>query len=263
MLSRAAYLHRRAIASSRGALRAQSALCAGTGRVQLLSMALPSTSGAAGPLSGRMATRRNVMNAGRSAFALGGSSTRGYGGSMYHFSAAEKEESAIVSEQEDVDEVAASGAGGDAGDSNAPGASKEEASESVKELCEQILNLDVVEMNQLLFRLQSRLGISDQMLAGVGSGGGGGGGGAAAGEDDAPAEAAKEKDAFDVKLTAFDAKAKIKIIKEVRAASGLGLKEAKELVEKAPAVIKEGLTKDEAEALAKTITDLGGTIELV
>ena len=173
---------------------------------------------------------------------------------------AEKEESAIVSEKEDVDEATTSV---DSGDS-ASVANKEEASEAVKELCEQILNLDVVEMNQLLFRLQSRLGISDAMLAGVGSGGGGGvGEGAAAGGEAAPEEESKAKDAFDVKLTAFDAKSKIKIIKEVRAASGLGLKEAKDLVEKAPAVIKEGLTKEEADTLAKVLTDLGGTVELV
>lgn len=228
----------------------------------MLSTAKSNSAGAMGLLGGGLMTRRYVVKTGRNAFASGGVSTRGYGGSMCHFSAAEKEESAIISEKEDADEISASGSGDGAGDGNALGTSKEEASESVKELCEQILNLDVVEMNQLLYRLQSRLGISDQMLAGVGSGGGGGGG-AAAGEDEAPAEVVKEKDAFDVKLTAFDAKAKIKIIKEVRAASGLGLKEAKELVEKAPAVIKEGLTKDEADALAKTITELGGTVELV
>jgi large subunit ribosomal protein L7/L12 len=178
---------------------------------------------------------------------------------MYHFSAAEKEESAIISDKDDGDDVAAnSEAGTDSGDSVA--VNKEDASEGVKELCEQILNLDIVEMNQLLFRLQSRLGISDQMLAGVGSGGGGGGG---AGGDAAPVEEVKVKDSFDVKLTAFDPKAKIKIIKEVRAISGLGLKEAKELVEKAPTVVKDGLSKDEAEKLAAVLTELGGSVELV
>jgi len=178
---------------------------------------------------------------------------------MYHFSAAEKEESAIISDKDDGDDVAAnSEAGTDSGDSVA--VNKEDASEGVKELCEQILNLDIVEMNQLLFRLQSRLGISDQMLAGVGSGGGGGGG---AGGDAAPVEEVKVKDSFDVKLTAFDPKAKIKIIKEVRAISGLGLKEAKELVEKAPTVVKDGLSKEEAEKLAAVLTELGGSVELV
>jgi hypothetical protein len=63
------------------------------------------------------------------------------------------------------------------------------------------------------------------------------------------------QDAFDLKLAAVDAKAKIKIIKEVRTITGLGLKEAKELVEKAPVVIKEGLPKDEAAELLKTLSN--------
>jgi len=75
-------------------------------------------------------------------------------------------------------------------------------------------------------------------------------------------QAAKEKTAFDLKLESFDPKAKIKIIKEVRAATGLGLKEAKDLVEKAPTVVKEGLTKEDAEKLSKIITDLGGVCSM-
>jgi large subunit ribosomal protein L7/L12 len=71
------------------------------------------------------------------------------------------------------------------------------------------------------------------------------------------------QDAFDLKLAAVDAKAKIKIIKEVRTITGLGLKEAKELVEKAPVVIKEGLPKDEAAELLKTLKDVGADVELV
>ncbi|CAM9158351.1 unnamed protein product [Ectocarpus fasciculatus] len=92
-----------------------------------------------------------------------------------------------------------------------------------------------------------------------------GGGDGLDGDDEgaAPAEAAKEKDAFDIKLAGYDAKAKIKIIKEVRAITGLGLKEAKELVEKAPCVIKDGLKKDEAEAFKKLLVDAGAQIELV
>eukprot|EP01034_Spumella_vulgaris_P042017 gene42017-52082_t len=86
------------------------------------------------------------------------------------------------------------------------------------------------------------------------SGGGGGGGGAAAVEVAAP-EPVKVKEHFDVKLTVVDAKSKIKIIKEVRAITGLGLKEAKELVEKAPCVIKEGLKPEEAEAMKKILVD--------
>ena len=91
-------------------------------------------------------------------------------------------------------------------------------------------------------------------------GGGASGGG---GESAAAAAPAEEKTSFDVKLASFDAKSKLKIIKEVRSVTDLPLKEAKELVEKAPAVIKESLTKEEAEALKKVITDLGGVVELV
>lgn len=87
------------------------------------------------------------------------------------------------------------------------------------------------------------------------SGGGGGGGAAEA----APAEEAKaEQTEFTVKLEKFEAKAKIKIIKEVRGITGLGLKEAKELVESAPCEVKTGLPKEEAEKLVKALNELGG-----
>ncbi len=138
----------------------------------------------------------------------------------------------------------------------------EETPEHVKKLADEVLRLNVMDLRNLLDTMQARLGIDASQL-GNGGGAGGAGGGATAGGDAAPAEEVKAKDAFDVKLTAFDAKAKIKIIKEVRAASGLGLKEAKELVEKAPVVIKEGMTKEEADALSKVLTDLGGTVDLV
>ena len=76
------------------------------------------------------------------------------------------------------------------------------------------------------------------------------------------AEAVEEKEYFDIKLTGFDAKAKIKVIKEVRALTGLGLKEAKEVVEGAPSVIKKEVKKEEAEEIMKKIIELGGTVEL-
>jgi large subunit ribosomal protein L7/L12 len=85
---------------------------------------------------------------------------------------------------------------------------------------------------------------------------GGGGGGAAAA---APAEEAKST--FDVVLKAAGEK-KINVIKEVRAATGLGLKEAKDMVEGAPKTIKEGLTKEEAEKLKKALEDQGASVEL-
>ena len=180
--------------------------------------------------------------------------SRGYGGSTY---LSDKDESAILSDAPTDD---AGGASAEA--ETVVTENREEANENVKALCEQILNLDVIEMNQLLFRLQTRLGISEDMLVGssmAAAGGGGGGGGG----DEAAAAPAEEKTSFDVKLASFDAKSKLKIIKEVRAATGLPLKEAKELVEKAPAVVKEGMTKDEAEALQKVLADLGGEVEVV
>ena len=89
------------------------------------------------------------------------------------------------------------------------------------------------------------------MMAGPGAGGGGGG----------PAEKEEEKTTFDVVLKAAGDK-KIQVIKEVRTATGLGLKEAKDLVEGAPKTVKEGLTKDEAEKLKKALEDQGATVEL-
>ena len=68
---------------------------------------------------------------------------------------------------------------------------------------------------------------------------------------------------FDLKLVGFDAKAKIKVIKEVRAIAGLGLKEAKELVEGAPKVVKKDIKKEEAEELQKKLEEVGATIEVV
>lgn len=95
-------------------------------------------------------------------------------------------------------------------------------------------------------------------------GGGGGGAPAAAGgeaagaQEEAKEEAPKEKTHYDVELTAFDAAQKIKIIKEVRAVLGLGLKEAKEVVEGVPSWLKKDLAKDDAEELKAKLESLGG-----
>lgn len=102
----------------------------------------------------------------------------------------------------------------------------------------------------------------------MGSMGGGGGGAPAAAGEAAPAEAAAEeapaeKTHYDVELSAFDAAAKIKLIKEVRGALGLGLKEAKETVEKSPSFICREMPKAEAEALKEKLEKVGGTIKLV
>lgn len=71
-----------------------------------------------------------------------------------------------------------------------------------------------------------------------------------------------EKTAFDVKLDAFDAASKIKVIKEVRTFTSLGLKEAKDLVEKTPAVLKKGVTKEEAETIIAKMKDVGAKVSL-
>ncbi|GFQ06067.1 50S ribosomal protein l7/l12 [Phtheirospermum japonicum] len=84
---------------------------------------------------------------------------------------------------------------------------------------------------------------------------------AAGGASSAPA-AAKEKTAFDVKLEKFDGAAKLKVIKEIRAFTDLGLKEAKDLVEKTPAVLKKGVTKEEAEKIVKKLKAVGATVVL-
>lgn len=103
----------------------------------------------------------------------------------------------------------------------------------------------------------------------MGQMGGGGGGAPAAGGQAASAEAAPEEEAapvekthYDVELSAFDAATKIKLIKEIRAQLGLGLKEAKETVESAPTWIQKELVKEEADALKAKLETLGATIRL-
>ena len=78
----------------------------------------------------------------------------------------------------------------------------------------------------------------------------------------APAESAAEKTAFDVRLEAFEASSKLKIVKEVRAITGLGLKESKALVEAAPSDLKSGVTKEEAEEIKEKLSAIGATIVL-
>jgi len=147
-------------------------------------------------------------------------------------------------------------------------------SEKVKKLVANIIQLNVLECQQMLKLMQKRLGIPDEQLYGsmgfptIPVGGApmqGGMAAPAAGAAAAPEAAApaKEKTVFDIKIGAVDAKAKIKIIKEVRSITGLGLKEAKDLVEKAPVVVKEGVKKDEVEKLQKQLEDAGAAVELL
>ena len=111
------------------------------------------------------------------------------------------------------------------------------ASEKITAMIEEVKSLTVLELNDLVKALEEEFGVSAAAMAAPAAGG------AAAGA------AAEEKTEFDVVLASFDAAAKIKVIKVVREITGLGLGEAKAVVEGAPKAIKEGVSKDEAEEL--------------
>jgi large subunit ribosomal protein L7/L12 len=123
------------------------------------------------------------------------------------------------------------------------------------------MSLNLLEIKDLTDLLKDRLNISDEQLMG---GGGmmmpmaGAGAGAAAAEE----EVVEEKTHFALKLTGFDASAKIKVIKEVRAITGLGLKEAKAAVEGAPTVLKESIKPEDAEPLIEALKAVGGETEM-
>ena len=122
----------------------------------------------------------------------------------------------------------------------------------LEKLVEELSSLTVLEAADLSKMLEEKWGVSAAAPVAVA---------AAAGGADAGAAAAEEKDSFDVVLTAAGDK-KINVIKEVRAITGLGLKEAKDLVEGAPKAVKEGASKDEAEELKKKLEGAGATVEL-
>lgn len=138
------------------------------------------------------------------------------------------------------------------------GSGKVLARPHLREIADEILNLSLLEIKELVDRISEQFGFEDRDIP-IGGVAGGGGGGAAA----APEEKEEEKTAFDLKLESFDAKAKIKVIKEVRAISGLGLKEAKDLVEGAPKIVKKDLKKEEAEELKQKLEGVGATVEIV
>ncbi len=121
----------------------------------------------------------------------------------------------------------------------------------IEKLVDQLSELTVLEAADLAKALEEKWGVS--AAAAVAAAPAAGGAGAA--------PAAEEKTEFDVILTGDGGK-KINVIKEVRAITGLGLGEAKALVEGAPKPVKEGVSKDEAEKLKKQIEDAGGTVEL-
>ena len=124
---------------------------------------------------------------------------------------------------------------------------------SKEEILEAIGSMSVLDLSELIKEMEDKFGVSAAAAAVAMPAGG-----AAAGGD---AGAAEEKSEFDVHLTAAGDQ-KVNVIKAVREITGLGLKEAKDLVDGAPKVIKEGLAKADAEEAAKKLTDAGATAEL-
>lgn len=120
----------------------------------------------------------------------------------------------------------------------------------LKAFAEQLVNLTVKEVNELATILKEEYGI-EPAAAAVAVAAGPAAGGAAA----------EEKTSFDVVLKSAGA-AKLNVVKAVKEACGLGLKEAKDMVDGAPSVVKEGLAKDEAESLKKTLEEAGAEVEL-
>jgi len=122
----------------------------------------------------------------------------------------------------------------------------------IEKIAEELSNLTVLEAAELATLLEERWGVSAAaapMAVAMPAGGGDAGG------------AAEEKTEFDVVLTAAGA-SKINVIKEVRAITGLGLKEAKDLVEAAPKAVKEGVSKDEADEIKGKLEEAGATVEV-
>ena len=120
----------------------------------------------------------------------------------------------------------------------------------INAIIEAIKGLTILELNDLVKAVEEEFGVSAAAPVGVAVAGGA-----------APAAAAEEKTEFDVILANAGA-SKLNVIKVVREITGLGLKDAKDLVEAAPKAIKEGVSKDEAEKLKATLTEAGATVEI-
>ena len=120
-------------------------------------------------------------------------------------------------------------------------------SEKITAMIEEIKGLSVLELSELVHALEDTFGVSAAAVAAPAAG--------------VAAAAVEEKTEFDVVMTAFGAE-KIKVIKEVRGITGLGLAEAKAMVEGVPAKIKEGISKEDAEALKAQLEAVGATVEI-
>ena len=121
----------------------------------------------------------------------------------------------------------------------------------IKAIAEELVNLTVKEVNELVTVLKDEYGIEPAAAAVA----------VAAAPGAAASEAAEEKTSFDVVLKSAGA-AKLQVVKAVKEACGLGLKEAKDIVDGAPATLKEGVSKDDAEALKKAIEAAGAEVEI-
>ncbi|AWS49612.1 MULTISPECIES: 50S ribosomal protein L7/L12 [Providencia] len=114
------------------------------------------------------------------------------------------------------------------------------------QILDAVAEMSVMDVVELITMMEEKFGVSAAAAVAVAAG---------------PAEAAEEKTEFDVVLSAVGGN-KVAVIKAVRGATGLGLKEAKDMVESAPATIKEAASKDEAEALKKSLEEAGASVEL-
>ncbi len=129
----------------------------------------------------------------------------------------------------------------------------------MEKLIDEISNMTVLELSELVKALEDKFGVSASAAPAIAMPGMMPAAPAADGEEAAEAE---EQTEFDVQLKDFGSK-KIPVIKEVRAITGLGLKEAKEKVESAPVVIQEGIAKEEAEKTKEQLEDLGAEVEII
>jgi len=125
-------------------------------------------------------------------------------------------------------------------------------SATTDKILESLKTLSLLEASELVKQIEEAFGVSAAASAGV----------MMAAAPAAAAEAVEEKTEFDVILDGFDATAKIKVLKAVREATGLGLGEAKALVEAAPTPIKEGIPKGDAEAIKKAVEEVGGKVSI-
>jgi large subunit ribosomal protein L7/L12 len=124
---------------------------------------------------------------------------------------------------------------------------------NIEKIVEMIEGLTALELADLSKALSEKFGVTPMAAMPVGAGAPGAGGGEAAAEE--------EKTEFDVVLSAIGEK-KLQVIKVVRAITGLGLKEAKDLVESAPKAVKEGIAKEDADEIKKKLEEVGATIEI-